>query len=341
MLTLSLLGLAAFASASPLLTRNTTLAPGHYLAENITSQTFFNNSCTADTVTIRKEWRSLTDAEKNAFISAEQCLISLPATTSLPGATTRFDDFQAAHQQGTNTTYGDIIHYTGQFLAWHRWMIHLHELALINECNYTGTIPWWDEALDAASGDFFQSDMWEDQYFGGNGSYVDSDGNNCVTTGSFANRTEHIGPLEETTDYCFARNFNQTKGLTWGARSQTDACYEYSDFTDFYGCMAYAPHIAGHQATGGIMTDVDSSPGDPVFYLHHNYLDRLYWQWQQINPTERLYLVGGNTTVTEPSSGWETMTLEYEMNMFGIADNVTIATVSNIQGGYLCYEFEY
>lgn len=216
-------------------------------------------------------------------------------------------------------------------------MLHAHELVMKSECNYTGAIPFWDEALDAASGDFFQSEQFDDQWFGGNGSSVD----NCVTTGPFANRTEHIGPLETTTDYCFARKFNQTKGLDYGARSHVDDCYEFSDFEDFYGCMAYYPHIAGHQAVGGIMTDVDSSPGDPLFYLHHNYLDRLYWQWQQINPDERLSLVAGNTTVTEPPGGFVAMTLDYEMSLFGIVDDVAIRDVTNIQGGYLCYEFEY
>lgn len=89
------------------------------------------------------------------------------------------------------------------------------------------------------------------------------------------------------------------------------------------------------------MTDVDSSPGDPVFYLHHNYLDRLYWQWQQIGGTERLHLISGNTTVTEPASGWEALTLDYEMNMYGAADDIAIGDVTNIQGGFLCYAFEY
>lgn len=122
-----LLGLATLASCTPPLPRNcnttsynttapfptnTTTLPGHYLPSNITSRTFFNNTCTPETVTIRKEWRSLTHTEKIAFVDAELCLMALPNKTDLPGSTTRFDDFQAAHQQGTNDTYGDIIHYT-------------------------------------------------------------------------------------------------------------------------------------------------------------------------------------------------------------------------------------
>ncbi|EKD21315.1 uncharacterized protein L3040_000650 [Drepanopeziza brunnea f. sp. 'multigermtubi'] len=344
-----LLGLMNLASAAPYVATNytNTTLPGRYLPANVTGQTFFNGSCTPETMTIRKEWRSLTHDEKMAFIDAELCAMALPNITDWPGSTTRFDDFQAAHQQGTNTTYGDIIHYTAQFLPWHRLQLHVHETMLKTECNYTGTMPWWDEAIDAASGNFFQSDMWSDTYFGGNGNGTShlngTNGQNCVTTGAFANRTEHIGPLEQTTDYCFAREFNQTKGLMWGARANIDACYEFgsADFEAFSECMAFAPHIAGHRATGGIMTDVDASPGDPVFYLHHAYLDRLYWQWQQVSAADRMFAISGNTTVTEPADGWEEMTLDYELSMFGVGESVRMEEVMNIQGGYLCYAFEY
>ena len=89
------------------------------------------------------------------------------------------------------------------------------------------------------------------------------------------------------------------------------------------------------------MTDVDTSPGDPVFYLHDNYVDRLYWQSQQINATDRMYAISGNTTVTEPASGWQALTLDYELNMFGAAENAKMEDVMNIQGGFLCYAFEY
>lgn len=89
------------------------------------------------------------------------------------------------------------------------------------------------------------------------------------------------------------------------------------------------------------MTDVDSSPGDPLFYLHHTYLDRLWWQWEQIDAAGRMFAMGGNTTVTESPGGFVEMTIDYEMNMFDIVPNVTIADVVNIQGGYLCYDYEY
>ena len=41
----------------------------------------------------------LFNAEKLDYINAELCLMKLPAKLGLPGAKTRFDDFQAIHQK--------------------------------------------------------------------------------------------------------------------------------------------------------------------------------------------------------------------------------------------------
>lgn len=50
---------------------------------NSTSPRFYNGSCTADTITIRREWRTLSTEEKAAYIEAQQCLIRLPAQSGL------------------------------------------------------------------------------------------------------------------------------------------------------------------------------------------------------------------------------------------------------------------
>jgi tyrosinase len=41
------------------------------------------------------------------------------------------------------------------------------------------------------------------------------------------------------------------------------------------------------------MMDVFASPGDPLFYLHHTYLDKIWWQWQSQNLSFRLTEVSG------------------------------------------------
>lgn len=68
-----------------------------------------------------------------------KCLQSKPAKTPAsvaPGAKTRYDDFVATHINQTLT-----IHYTGNFLSWHRYYTWVYEEALRNECGYTGTQP--------------------------------------------------------------------------------------------------------------------------------------------------------------------------------------------------------
>jgi tyrosinase len=41
------------------------------------------------------------------------------------------------------------------------------------------------------------------------------------------------------------------------------------------------------------MLNMKLSPGDPVFFLHHAWLDRLWWLWQSQDPETRLAEVGG------------------------------------------------
>lgn len=39
-----------------------------------------------------------------------------------------------------------------------------------------------------------------------------------------------------------------------------------------------------------------SSPGDPIFYLHHTYLDKVWWGWQALNLSVRLTEISGGNT---------------------------------------------
>lgn len=82
---------------------------------------------------------SLSVKERKNYIAAVKCLQSKPAKTPqelVPGAKTRFDDFVATHINQTMA-----IHYTANFLSWHRYFTWLYEEALRNECGYTGTQP--------------------------------------------------------------------------------------------------------------------------------------------------------------------------------------------------------
>ena len=45
------------------------------------------------------------------------------------------------------------------------------------------------------------------------------------------------------------------------------------------------------------MVDPVSSPGDPLFYLHHTWLDKLWWNWQSIDLKHRLTDISGTNII--------------------------------------------
>jgi tyrosinase len=43
-------------------------------------------------------------------------------------------------------------------------------------------------------------------------------------------------------------------------------------------------HNHGHAWIGGIMNNTSTSPTDPIFWMHHAEVDRLWEIWRQTNP---------------------------------------------------------
>lgn len=41
-----------------------------------------------------------------------------------------------------------------------------------------------------------------------------------------------------------------------------------------------------------------SSPGDPLFYMHHTWLDKIWAEWQDARPATRLMAIGGSNTMS-------------------------------------------
>ncbi|KAK1751191.1 hypothetical protein QBC47DRAFT_85536 [Echria macrotheca] len=238
--------------------------------------------CKPKDIRVRKAWHTLSNTEKKAYIDAELCLMSKPTRLHLRGARTIFDDFQSAHVSLT-----EIVHYAGQFLPYHRLFVWAHEEALRRECGYRGAQPYWNETQDAGS---FSTSVVLDPTtgFGGNGVGA----SRCIVDGPFANYTNSLGPGYLINDHCIDRSV--TDFVSWAAHKQyADRCLAKSDWLSFWTCVEAAPHTSGHAGIGSQMTNPISSPGDPIFYLHHAYLDMLWAKWQALNPSVRLTEMGG------------------------------------------------
>ncbi|KAI6369163.1 hypothetical protein MCOR25_004516 [Pyricularia grisea] len=157
---------------------------------------------------VRREWRNLSQKERLNYVDAVKCLMSTPSKSNdfYPAAKSRFDDFQGMHIK-----VGHAMHFNGQFLPWHRWMMHLYETEL-KTCGFKGALPYWGIEHDNTIENFAKSPVFDDVYgLGGNGAFIEDvsspiefpiktpteipgrTGGGCVTTGPFANLTVSMG----------------------------------------------------------------------------------------------------------------------------------------------------
>jgi len=56
-------------------------------------------------------------------------------------------------------------------------------------------------------------------------------------------------------------------------------------FAPFQSALENGPHNAVHITIGGDMNSA-ASPTDPLFFMHHAYVDRLWYQWQEGHPAQ-------------------------------------------------------
>ncbi|KAF8802290.1 Di-copper centre-containing protein [Phlegmacium glaucopus] len=303
----------------------------------------------------RREWRTLNDVEKTNYITAVKCTQSRPALHSNRASVrTRFDEFQALH-----IDVADRVHATGQFLPWHRRFLRIYEEVLRGECGYNGAIPYWDWTQDAdESRPLLEAAVFDSATgFGGNGvpgTYTlppDPDGTSkfyspesfvgCVQDGPFASYVVRMGPGKLVTDHCLVRGVDDTykRYLTSTEVAKITSLRTFEEFhIDLEGrpvTVDHKIHDGGHDAVGGEMSNFYSSPADPLFYLHHANLDRIWWIWQQMLPS-RLYDISGRSTITPP---FQNVTLDFGLEMGDLAPTIPIRDVMDLRQKPSCYAY--
>ncbi|ROV97790.1 hypothetical protein VPNG_08645 [Cytospora leucostoma] len=333
------------------------------------------NSTSCVNPRVRKEWRNLTASQQLEYLGAVKCLLNTPSQQSdvYPGAKSRFDDFQGLHISKT-----DYYHFCGQFIPWHRYFLHLYQNALEQSCNFTGIMPYWNWALDAVSEEAVPaSPIFDPVYgFGGNGAYIANvsgfpedyqamveipgrTGGGCITDGPFANLSVSMGPGNHTSynPHCLRRDFSPWLFTLSGNQSVIDWTLNATNFwhLDYYvegislSVYGMRVHAAGHMAIGGQigeMSNIYSSPGDPLFYAHHGGIDWMWYNWQQADWPARKFDIGG------PNVSWageyayfgdkayENITLDTPLYYDKMADTITVRDVMDTQSGPFCYVYE-
>ncbi|PGH03287.1 hypothetical protein GX51_04157 [Blastomyces parvus] len=290
----------------------------------------FGAACVGRT-NMRVEWRRLSHDDRLAFLRSVKCLIDRPPSGNFQYARNRYEDFARLHQQMIND-----IHSNDLFLVWHRYFLWTFEQVLRDECGFNRAFPWWDETRDA--GRFAQAPLFTRDYFGSlpgprNGQGV------CITDGVFAGLTCNIGPGTSNRPHCLARAVNE--GQT--AQCNNDyviACNRRTNYASMHSCAETGPHGYGHNGIGSVMMDVAGSPSDPIFYMHHAFIDRNFRVWQNENQARW-------TTINGADSRGRPLTLDTVLPMGGIRPDVRIRQILDTLGGAsiggvpFCYRYDY
>lgn len=74
---------------------------------------------------------------------------------------------------------------------------------------------------------------------------------------------------------------------------------------------------------------------DPVFFLHHTQLDRLWWKWQQVDAQARLDDYSGKAAYTANSDAG----LRDPLPLGDLAPDVRVEDVMDTESGFVCYRY--
>ncbi|KAF7307751.1 Di-copper centre-containing protein [Mycena kentingensis (nom. inval.)] len=287
---------------------------------------------TCHDVLVRKEWRSLSRIEREDFADAVKCLanrrnegnfrqIVYPNDIAPYNTTSSiYDDFSYSHMD-----LNHVIHMTGLFLPWHRWFLHTFESKLRHTCHYSGALPYWDWTQDAH--DFHSSPFFQDSDpKSGLGGFGRPEHQFRVVDGAFSATSSFA--VSYPIPHTLRRNYSSTAdmamvfsmpGFVWNKTRATNESFTarvvqslvdgfIGDYKGFQTALdgSEGPHLNVHFAVGGDVAGacpVEAPPGcipgptfapnDPLFFLHHASIDRIWYKWQKKHKANERAFFGG------------------------------------------------
>lgn len=195
-------------------------------------------------------------------------------------------------------------------------------------------------------------------------------GGGCVETGPFvpSKFKLSVGHPKGQPD-CLRRDWIPWIMNYFAQQTLVDHVLAQPDYTSMARAIENIPnfsqpniHGSGHFGVGGVLGTLGNqalSPGgmsskfrykkrkerkktladetDPLFYLHHGNLDRVFWEWQQKSLPTRYHQVGGPVNALDYTGA--NVTLDYEINIGQLAPNATLESLLNTEGDTLCYSY--
>ncbi|KAI3416469.1 hypothetical protein GPALN_006005 [Globodera pallida] len=223
---------------------------------------------------VRMEYRMLSDNQRARFHAALQQL-------KRGFGSYEYDRITFLH---SSISMMPSAHGGPTFLLWHREYVKRLEIAL-RAVDPSVAVPYWDSALDGRLPNPADSIMWSNLFMGtpsGSGTIADGPLASWVTPSGGPIRRQLGGAGALFTEQQIA------------ALIRTPQISQILAFTSQRGagCTAPAPnpsnvlefsHNNVHMWVGGDMGPLTTSPQDPVFFMHHSFVDYIFEQWRQLN----------------------------------------------------------
>ncbi|KAM3722694.1 putative tyrosinase-like protein [Dirofilaria immitis] len=218
---------------------------------------------------VRKEIRMLTDDERERFFNAIQQL----------KASGEYDRLAEIHRLEAT---GSGAHSGPSFLPWHREFAKRMEIAL-RLIDPTVALPYWDSTLDQHLPNPVDSIIWSSILMGDTnsiGQVIDGPFAGFITLEGHPTITRnlgHEGRLFTDQDISKVNEKNTIEGIL-GYTAPTRACPYPPNFSslEYY-------HSSVHIWIGGDMKPPVTSANDPIFYLHHSFVDYVFETWRQMH----------------------------------------------------------
>ena len=259
---------------------------------------------------VRKNVNSLTADEKSRLVNA---LLELKAQGE-------YDHFVHAHHhimvpsvlphEPRDANYRNPAHRGPGFLPWHREFLMQLEQAL-QQVDPSVTIPYWDWTTDAALPDPTTSSIWADDFLGGNGLQSDEW---RVQTGPFAHSGGKWPVPSLPDDGLPGPGLKRQFGVILPSLptledlniAKAEIFYDTPNYDRSPFVIGFRNRIEGwitqrgdprvktpgsqlhnrvHLWIGGNMAPM-TSPNDPVFFLHHCFIDKVWADWQAVQLAE-------------------------------------------------------
>ncbi|NUS28086.1 MAG: tyrosinase family protein [Streptomyces sp.] len=237
-------------------------------------------------VYVRKDASTLTSAEKRRFVKA---MLEIKRRGEYDEFVRTHIDYYVTDGEGGLRT----AHMAPSFLPWHRRFLLDLERAL-RRVDASVTVPYWDWTKDRKAG----ATPWTKDLLGGTGRRSDRQ----VTTGPFAYASGNWTLKEGVTDGEFlTRDLGRVRDpieLPTKAELESalaDPVYDVSPWDSTSakgfrnrlegwgsgrGSVAWRNHNRVHRWVGGAMVG-GASVNDPVFWMHHAFVDLQWYRWQR------------------------------------------------------------